>query len=173
MTVTTAKTAQEIREENQLAEAMQRRAESEASILGGRAERSRDPATYEDELRARIEAGQKAEAELDRLSKLEPKRDLSGMSRGLSDSEGNFAANADVLRTGGVGVEASNTDVSTGKPAQTPEAAGIVVPVAPVPVPEGGKVIGDQPVAGKVADSIEEADAAAAKAKSSKKSGDK
>ena len=46
------------------------------------------------------------------------------MSRGLSDSAGNFAPNVEVMTAGGIGVEASNTNVETGEQAQTAAEAG-------------------------------------------------
>ncbi len=59
-------------------------------------------------------------AKLDGLDVPEP--DLSGTKPTMSDSEGNFAANIEVARAGGIGVEASNSTES-GAPAKTPEEA--------------------------------------------------
>lgn len=128
------------------AEALSRKQESEAMILSGRAERSRDPASYEEELAARVKAGQEASAELERLQNSVAAKDLSGMSRGLSDSNGNFAANADVLTTGGVGVEGSNSKEESTEQAKTAEEAGTVVPPPAPPQPEVGKVQGGEAV---------------------------
>jgi hypothetical protein len=106
------------------AEAASRRAESEANIFRSRASRSRDPEAMQSSLQEKIEAGQKAQEELDRINATASQTDLSGMSRGLSDSAGNFAPNVEVLKAGGIGVEASNTNVSTGEPALTAAEAG-------------------------------------------------
>jgi hypothetical protein len=56
-------------------------------------------------------------------------RDLSGMTRGMSDSAGNFAPNVEVLTTGGIGIEASNTNPETGQPAQNADEAGTTTQV--------------------------------------------
>lgn len=153
------------------AEARSRRAESEANIMRGRTSRARDPRALADELRAKVEEGRKAQEELDRIEGSTVKPDLSGMTRGLTDSEGNFAENADVLTTGGIGVEASNTDVSTGKPAQTAEQAGVVMPPQPALQPEVGKVQGNQRVEGKVADQAGNAAKSQASTKDAKTTG--
>lgn len=71
---------------------------------------------------------------------LEEIPDPEGTARQLADSEGNFAPNADVAAVGGIGIKASYTDVSTGKPAQTIAQAGEAI--------EAGaqKIVGDQAV---------------------------
>lgn len=129
-----------------LAEAIARRDESRAQILRARANRaggnSMDRlANAFDKLADQAEKASRQSA--DALGKIESVRpDPEGTAQHLADSEGNFAANADVAAVGGIGIKASNTDVSTGQPAQTPKQAGEAVT-------EGAqKIIGDQPVEG-------------------------
>lgn len=106
------------------AEAASRKAESEAAVLRGRTARARDPESYKTALQEKIDAGTAAQKELDEINSSTAQQDLSGVSRGLTDSAGNFAANVDVLKAGGIGVEASNTNVETGEPAKSADEAG-------------------------------------------------
>jgi hypothetical protein len=118
-----------------LAEAIARRDESRAQILRGKA--NANPAYEQLAAKAEKDAAASARA-ADGIP--EPKPDPEGTAQLLADSEGNFAANADVAAVGGTGIKASNTDVSTGQPAQTVEQAGVAVT-------EGAqKIVGDQPV---------------------------
>ncbi|WP_207642189.1 hypothetical protein [Neorhizobium vignae] len=79
------------------------------------------------------------------LAEIEPaKPDPEGTAQLLADSEGNFAANAEVAAVGGIGIKASNTDVSTGKPAQTIEQAGEAI------TPGAQKLVADQIVGGEI-----------------------
>lgn len=110
-----------------LAEAIARRDESRAMILQSRAQAG---GTAMDRLanafgkmadQATAEARKSAEA----AGKVEPVRpDPEGTARLLADSEGNFAPNAEVAATGGTGIKASNTNVETGKPANSADEAG-------------------------------------------------
>ena len=127
-----------------LAEALARRHESEAQVLRARANRS--GGTAADRMadafdRLAKQAEQQAKASSTALTDIEPaKPDPEGTARQLADSEGNFAANAEVAAVGGIGIDASNTDPKTGKPAQTIEQAGVATQ-------EGAqKIVGDQPV---------------------------
>lgn len=127
-----------------LAEAIARRDESRAQILRARA--NRNSGTAADRMadafdRLAKQAEKAAKTSSTALSELEPaKPDPEGTARQLADSKGNFAANAEVASVGGIGVEASNTDPKTGKPATTIEQAGAVTQ-------EGAqKIVGDQPV---------------------------
>jgi hypothetical protein len=129
-----------------LAEAIARRDESRAQILRSRANRSGGDATERlaNAFEKMAEQAEKASRQSSRaLSSIEPIRpDPEGTARLLADSEGNFAANAEVSAVGGIGIKASNTDVSTGNPAQTIERAGEAV------FPGAQKIIGDQPAGG-------------------------
>ncbi|HEV7437770.1 MAG TPA: hypothetical protein VGO22_23335 [Pseudorhizobium sp.] len=129
-----------------LAEAIARRDESRAQILRSRANRLGGSAVdrLANAFDKMAEQAEKASRESSTaLSSIEPiKPDPEGTSRQLADSEGNFAANADVAAVGGIGIKASNTDPSTGKPAQTIEQAGQAV------MPGAQKIVGDQPVDG-------------------------
>lgn len=127
-----------------LAEAIARRDESRAQILRARANRSGGNAMDRlanvfDKMAEQAEKQLKASS--DALADLEPaKTDPEGTARQLADSAGNFAANADVASVGGIGIDASNTDPKTGKPAKTIEQAGVATH-------EGAqKIVGDQPV---------------------------
>lgn len=129
-----------------LAEAIARRDESRAQILRSRANAAGGNST--DRLASAFEklADQAEKASQQSAKALEdikwPEPDPEGTRAPLADSEGNFPANAEVAAVGGIGIDASNTDVSTGKPAQTAEQAGVATT-------EGAqKVIGDQPVGG-------------------------
>ncbi len=118
-----------------MAEAIARAAESRAQILRSKA--ATNPAYAKMADKAEREA-QNASRRLAGLPEVHP--DPEGTAQHLADSEGNFAANADVAAVGGIGIKASNTDVSTGEPAQTIEQAGEAVT-------EGAqKIVGDQPV---------------------------
>jgi hypothetical protein len=127
-----------------LAEAIARRDESRAQILRSRANAAggnsndRLAAAFE-KMAAQAERASKQSVQA--LDRIEPERpDPEGTAQLLADSEGNFAPNAEVAATGGIGIKASNTNVDTGKPATTPEQAGEAVT-------EGAqKVIGDEPV---------------------------
>lgn len=117
------------------AEAASRRAESEASVLRAlhRGESKSDA----------LIAAEKSEADartrLDELHSSGRPADLSGISRGLSDSAGNFAPNVEVMTAGGIGVEASNTNVETGEVAHTAEEAGTRGAAEPVRVVKGAR----------------------------------
>jgi hypothetical protein len=130
-----------------LAEAIARRDESRAQILRSRANRA--GGTAMDRLASAFDkmAEQAEKAALQSstaLANLEPAQpDPEGTAQFLADSEGNFAANAQVAAVGGIGIKASNTDASTGKPAQTIGQAGEVI------APGAQKIVGDQPVGGE------------------------
>lgn len=131
----------------QLAEAIARRDESRAQILRSRANRLGGSTAVDrlanafDKMAEQAEkASRESSSVLDGIEPIKP--DPEGTSRPLADSEGNFAANAEVAAVGGIGIKASNTDVSTGKPAQTVEQAGEAV------TPGAQKIVGDQPVDG-------------------------
>jgi hypothetical protein len=130
-----------------LAEAIARRDESRAQILRSRANRA--GGTAMDRLASAFdkmaEQAEKASRQSSvALSEIEPaKPDPEGTAQLLADSEGNFAANAEVASVGGIGIKASNTDVSTGKPAQTIEQAGEAI------TPGAQKLVADQIVAGE------------------------
>jgi hypothetical protein len=105
------------------AEALQRADESRASVMRRKAGKGDAYASAADD------AAKDAKESSDHYEKLRGEReglprDLSGVSRGLSDSVGNFAPNVDVLTAGGTGVEASNTNVDTGEQAKTADEAG-------------------------------------------------
>jgi hypothetical protein len=102
------------------AEAASRKAESEAAVFRSRVKSGAGKA----DLTAREKAYTEADAALKKATETAVVQDLSGMSRGLSDSAGNFAPNVEVLNAGGIGVEASNTNVTTGEPAHTADEAG-------------------------------------------------
>ncbi len=129
-----------------LAEAIARRDESRAQILRSKANAAGSStdrlANAFEKLASQAEEASKRSA--DALSHIEPPHpDPEGTARPLADSEGNFAANAEVAAVGGIGIKASNTDVATGQPAKTAEQAGEAVT-------EGAqKVIGDQVVDGE------------------------
>jgi hypothetical protein len=131
-----------------LAEAIARRDESRAQILRARANRAGGNSV--DRLadafdRLAEQAAAASRKSSDAVGKIETvKPDLEGTARQLADSEGNFAANAEVAAVGGTGIDASNTNVSTGKPAQTAEEAGVATTSG------AQKIIGDQPVGGRV-----------------------
>lgn len=118
-----------------MAEAVARAHESRAQILRSKA--SGNPA-YK---KLADEADRDAQKYARKAAGLpEVKPDPEGTARQLADSEGNFAANADVAAVGGIGIDASNTDPKTGKPATTIEQAGVATH-------EGAqKIVGDQPV---------------------------
>lgn len=127
-----------------LAEAIARRDESRAQILRARANRSGGNAMDRlanvfDKMAEQAEKQLKASS--DALADLEPiMPDPEGTARQLADSAGNFAANAEVASVGGIGIDASNTDPKTGKPATKIEQAGLSTH-------EGAqKIVGDQPV---------------------------
>lgn len=129
-----------------LAEAIARRDESRAQILRSRANRLGGSAV--DRLanafdKMADQAEKAARQSSTYLSSIEPiKSDPEGTAQLLADSEGNFAANADVAAVGGIGIKASNTDPNTGKPAQTIEQAGEAI------TPGAQKIVGDQLVGG-------------------------
>jgi hypothetical protein len=129
-----------------LAEAIARRDESRAQILRSRANRLGGSAV--DRLanafdKMAEQAEKAARQSSTALTEIEPiKPDPEGTSRALADSEGSFPANAEVAAVGGIGIKASNTDVSTGKPAQTIDQAGVAV------IPGAQKIVGDQLVDG-------------------------
>ena len=112
-------TAEEKNQALHNAEAASRKAESEAAVL-----RSHHGGEARTDLKAAEKAELDARAKLDSAAAAGVPTDLSGMSRGLSDSAGNFAPNVEVMTSGGIGVEASNTNVETGEPAQTADEAG-------------------------------------------------
>lgn len=116
-----------------LSEALARRDESRAQILRSKAQGN---SAYEG---LANEAEKDAKRSSDAAAGIEPVQpDPEGTAQLLADSEGNFAANAEVAAAGGIGIKASNTDVSTGQPAQSPDQAGVAVA-------DGAKVIvGDQ-----------------------------
>ncbi|MDF2797522.1 MAG: hypothetical protein K0R85_266 [Devosia sp.] len=129
-----------------LAEAIARRDESRAQILRSKANAAggnssdRLAAAFEKLADQAEKASQHSAAALDNI---EPaKVDPEGTARPLADSEGNFAPNAEVSATGGIGIEASNTDPTTGQPATTPEQAGTAI------IPGAQTIIGDQVVGG-------------------------
>jgi hypothetical protein len=138
-----------------LAEAIARRDESRAQILRSRANRA--GGTAMDRLASAFDkmAEQAEKAALQSstaLANLEPGQpDPEGTAQLLADSEGNFAANAQVGAVGGIGIKASNTDTSTGKPAQTIGQAGEAT------APGAQKIVGDQPVDGAGASSSADA----------------
>jgi len=129
-----------------LAEAIARRDESRAQILRARANRTGGDAVNRladafDKMAQQAEKAAKASSIA--FDNIEPPRpDPEGTAQHLADSEGNFAANAEVAAVGGIGIKASNTDVSTGKPAQTAQQAGEAI------VDGVQKVVGDQVVGG-------------------------
>jgi len=129
-----------------LTEAIARRDESRAQILRSKAQAGGTAmdkmAQAFSKLADQASADQRRSAEA--AANIQPAQpDPEGTAHQLADSEGNFAPNAEVAATGGIGIKASNTDVSTGQPAQTAEDAGKAVT-------EGGqKIIGDQVVGGE------------------------
>lgn len=129
-----------------LAEAIARRDESRAQILRARANRTGGDAVNRladafDKMAQQAEKAAKASSSaLDNIET--PRPDPEGTAQHLADSEGNFAANAEVAAVGGIGIKASNTDVSTGKPAQTEQQAGEAI------VDGAQKIVGDQVVGG-------------------------
>lgn len=118
-----------------LAEALARRDESRAQILRGKANTN---SAYEGLAKAAEKDATASARAAEGLPEAKP--DPEGTAQLLADSEGNFAPNADVAAAGGIGIKASNTDVSTGQPAQTAEQAGVAV------VEGAQKIVGDQPV---------------------------
>lgn len=118
------KTKRELPDTIQEAEAIARADESRASVM-------RRKALTDQNYKAASEAAARdAKESSDHLAKLERhavsgETDLSGVTL-LSDSEGNFAPNAEVAATGGTGVVASNTNPDTGEQAQTAQEAGEV-----------------------------------------------
>lgn len=129
-----------------LAEAIARRDESRAQILRARANRTGGDAVNRladafDKMAQQAEKAAKASSSaLDNIER--PRPDPEGTAQRLADSAGNFAANAEVAAVGGIGIKASNTDVSTGKPAQTAQQAGEAI------VEGAQKILGDQIVGG-------------------------
>lgn len=137
-----------------LAEAIARRDESRAMILQSRAQAGGNAMDRLADAfgkmadKATAEARKSAEA-ADKVKPVRP--DPEGTARLLVDSEGNFAPNAEVAATGGTGIKASNTNVETGKPANSADEAGVAIT-------EGAQaVIGDQPV-GNDLDSLSDDD---------------
>lgn len=129
-----------------LAEAIARRDESRAQILRARANRTGGDAVTRlanafDKMADQAEKASRASSR-DASDIEASKPDPEGTARALADKSGNFPANAEVAAVGGIGIDSSNTDVSTGKPAQTPEKAGVAV------TSDAQKIIGDQPVGG-------------------------
>lgn len=127
-----------------LAEAIARRDESRAQILRSKANAAGGSST--DRLANAFEkladqaerASRQSATALDRIEAAPV--DPEGTERRLADSEGNFAANAEVAAVGGIGIKASNTDVSTGNPAQTAERAGEAVTA------DAQKIVGDHAI---------------------------
>lgn len=111
-----------------LVEAIARRDESVAQILRSKANAAGGNSS--DRLAAAFEklADQAEKASMQSaaaLGNIEPARpDPEGTAQPLADSAGNFPANAEVAAVGGTGIDASNTDVSTGQPAKTADEAG-------------------------------------------------
>jgi hypothetical protein len=129
-----------------LAEAIARRDESRAQILRSRANAAGGNSTDRlanafEKLADQAEKAQRQSSEALTNIKL-PETDPEGTARPLADSEGNFPANAEVAAVGGIGIDASNTEVSTGKPAQTIEQAGVATTAG------AQKIVGDQIVGG-------------------------
>lgn len=122
-------------EDPAMVEAIARAHESRAQILRSKAsgnpayKKLADEADRDAQRHARKTAG---------LPDIKP--DPEGTAQHLADSKGNFPANADVAAVGGIGIGASNTDVSTGKLATTIEQAGIATQ------PGAQKIVGDQVV---------------------------
>lgn len=127
-----------------LAEAIARRDESRAQILRARANRTGGDAVDRlarafDKMADQAEKASRASSHA--LGEIKPARpDPEGTAHPLADKAGNFPASAEVAAVGGIGIDASNTDVSTGKPAQTAEQAGVAV------LEGAQKIIGDQAV---------------------------
>lgn len=131
-------------EDPALAEAIARRDESRAQILRSKANAAggnsmdRLAAAF-DKLADQAEGVSRRSAEA--AANIEPLPiDPEGTARSLADTEGNFAANAEVAATGGIGIDASNTNVATGQPATTAEQAGKAV------IEGAQTIIGDQAV---------------------------
>lgn len=128
-----------------LAEAIARRDESRAQILRSKANVGSTAmdrmADAFGKLASQATADQRRSAEA--AANIAPaKVDPEGTARPLADSEGNFAANAEVSAVGGIGIGASNTNVASGQPAKSAVEAGEAVT-------EGAqKIIGDQVVGG-------------------------
>lgn len=124
-----------------LAEALARRDESRAQVFRGRANRldaNEAAAAYRGMADKAAAEAKKSTAALDDIEPPQP--DPEGTSRQLADSEGNFAANAEVAAVGGIGIKGSNSVEGTDQPAATAEEAG-------TPIVEGAqKIVGDQPV---------------------------
>lgn len=127
-----------------LAEAIARRDESRAQVLQARATRAGGDTA--EQLAAALwkmaaQAGKDAQASAAALADIEPVRpDPEGTARPLADSEGNFAANAEVAAVGGIGIKGSNSVEGSDQPATTVEEAG-------TPILDGAqKVVADQPV---------------------------
>jgi hypothetical protein len=129
-----------------LAEAIARRDESRAQILRSKANAAggnssdRLAAAFEKLADQAEKASQQSAAALDNIEPAEV--DPEGTARPLADSAGNFAPNAEVSATGGIGIKASNTDPVTGQAAATAEQAGTAI------VPGAQTIIGDQVVGG-------------------------
>jgi hypothetical protein len=128
-----------------LAEAIARRDESRAQILrskanaGGAGIDAMAKAFAKLADQAAAEAKKSAEAE----ANIEPvKLDPEGTARSLADSQGNFAANAEVAAVGGIGIDGSNSKEGSSEPAHTADEAGTAA------APGAQKIIGDQPVGG-------------------------
>lgn len=118
-----------------MAEAVARAAESRAQILRSKA--AANPAYAKMADKAEREA-KNASRRVAGLPEVHP--DPEGTAQHLADTDGNFAANAQVASVGGIGIEASNTEVSSRQPAQTIEQAGEAIT-------EGAQtIVGDQPV---------------------------
>lgn len=124
-----------------LAEALARRDESRAQVFRARANRldgKEAAAAYRGMADEAAAEAKKSSAALDEIEPPQP--DPEGTSRQLADSEGNFAANAEVAAVGGIGIKGSNSVEGSDQPAATAEEAG-------TPIVEGAqKIIGDQPV---------------------------
>ncbi|KKB09400.1 hypothetical protein [Devosia chinhatensis] len=139
-----------------LAEAIARRDESRAQILRSKANAAGGSSTDRlanafEKLADQAEKASRQSATA--LDLIEPAPlDPEGTERQLADSEGNFASNAEVAATGGIGIKASNTAVTSGQPAQTAEQAGEAV------TSDAQKIIGDQPVGGAATSRTAETD---------------
>ncbi|WP_416355550.1 hypothetical protein ACLNGM_15030 [Aureimonas phyllosphaerae] len=121
----TENTKRELPDDILEAEGIARADESKVEILRGMAGQNN---AYQDDLDTAVANAKESNDHVDKLrGDLDDRpADLSGVTRLLSDSAGNFAPNIEVATAGGIGVEASNTNPATGKPAQTADEAGIV-----------------------------------------------
>lgn len=124
--------------EKALAESIARRDESLAFVAMQNA--PHDQQGYEKLAKDALKEASKSRQHAEEVGAKTAPIDMEGTPSPLSDSMGNFAANAEVAATGGTGIKASNTDVDTGKPATTPEQAGEAV------TEDAQKVIGNEPV---------------------------